>query len=189
MEVPEIQQVEQELLRIRKRKKRRGKITAMTSAAVTAASVTVLVSVLLFPMFRVYGSSMNPTLHDGEIVISGKNSRFESGDLIAFTYNNKVLVKRLIANPGDWVEIQEDGTVLVNNVPLEEPYISEKALGECDLEFPYQVPENRYFVLGDHRETAVDSRSADLGCVEKQQIEGKLLYRIWPLSKMGSLNR
>jgi signal peptidase I len=137
------------------------------------------------PVLQIYGTSMTPTLEDGEIVILNKGAKTSTGDIVAFYYNNKILVKRVIANAGDWVEIDEEGTVSVNGQVLEEPYVTEKALGECDIEFPYQVPEERVFVLGDHRSVSVDSRSAQVGCVAQEQIVGKLVFRVWPFQRLG----
>lgn len=154
---------------------------------ITVAAVSVLVAVLLLPVLQIYGGSMTPTLSDGNIVLSLKGSDFKSGDIIAFYYNNKILVKRVIATAGEWVEITEDGTVYVNNIAIEEPYISEKSLGECDLEFPYQVPESRLFVLGDHRNVSIDSRSTVVGCVAEEQIVGKIIFKLWPVSEIGKI--
>jgi signal peptidase I len=131
---------------------------------------------------------MSPTLNEGEIVLSLRGSDFETGDLVAFYLGNKLLVKRCIAGPGDWVDIDEDGNVYVNDELLDEPYVSEKSQGECDMEFPYQVPESRYFMLGDHRTTSMDSRSSAIGCVADEQIVGRLTIRIWPLKDFGLIN-
>lgn len=154
---------------------------------ITVSAVAVLIAVLLLPVLQVYGSSMNPTLHEGNIVVSVKNSDFKTGDVVAFYYNNKILIKRAIAMPGDWVDIDEDGNVFVNNQPIDEPYLLEKAFGECDLELPYQVPESRIFVMGDNRAVSVDSRSSAIGCVADEQIVGKIVFRVWPLKEMGAV--
>lgn len=130
---------------------------------------------------------MTPTLEDGDIVVSMKGSDFEPGDVIAFYYNNKILVKRVIAGPGDWVDIDKDGNVTVNGQALEEPYLQEKALGDCNIKLPYQVPDSRLFVMGDHRSVSVDSRNTAVGCVAQEQIVGRLVFRIWPLNGMGAL--
>lgn len=155
---------------------------------VVVAAFAVLVATLWMPVLQIYGASMTPTLDEGQIVVSLKSKNFEPGDLVAFYIGNKVLVKRVIASAADVVNITEDGTVFVNGVELDEPYVSEKALGECDLELPYQVPEARYFVMGDHRETSIDSRNSNVGCVSEEQIVGKLVFRVWPLSEFGLLN-
>lgn len=152
---------------------------------ITVAAAAVLVAVLFMPVLQIYGTSMSPTLTEGNIVLSVKGSGFETGDVVAFYYNNKILVKRVIAQPGQWVDISKDGTVYVNDMPIEEPYLTEKAFGECDIELPYQVPESRIFVMGDHRSVSVDSRSSTIGCVAEEQIVGKIVFQIWPLSGFG----
>lgn len=131
---------------------------------------------------------MTPTLENGDIVAAVKGSKFERGNIIAFWLNNKILVKRVIAQPGEWVDIDEDGNVSVNGEPLEEPYLAEKALGECDIDLPYQVPEGRIFVMGDHRSTSLDSRNSTVGCVAEEQIVGKLMFQIWPIEGFGLLD-
>ncbi|MBR6408354.1 MAG: signal peptidase I [Clostridia bacterium] len=152
---------------------------------ITVSAVAVLVAVLLLPVLRIYGTSMTPTLSEGDYVVSVKGSEFKTGDVIAFYYNNKILVKRVIAQAGEWVDIDDDGTVYVNNHQIDEPYVVEKALGECDIDLPYQVPESKIFVMGDHRATSVDSRSTSVGCVESEQIVGKIVFRVWPLDGLG----
>ena len=152
---------------------------------VVVAAVAVLVAVLLLPILRIYGKSMNGTLDSGDIVLSVKSTHFETGDVIAFYYNNNVLVKRVIANPGDWVDIDNDGNVYVNNVKLEEPYLQEKAFGETNIELPYQVPEGKIFVMGDNRSVSIDSRHTSIGCVSDEQIVGKIVYRVWPITTIG----
>ena len=132
-------------------------------------------------------SSMTPTLSDGDIVVSVKGGEYSRGDVVAFWFNNKILVKRVVALPGEWVDIAEDGTVSVNGKPLEEPYLTEKALGECDLELPYQVPDGRLFVMGDHRSTSQDSRSSAVGCVSEEMLVGRLVFRVWPLEGFGTI--
>lgn len=138
-------------------------------------------------MLQIYGSSMTPTLQDGEIVFSVKTTNMDQGDIVAFYYNNKILVKRVIAGPGDWVDIAQDGNVSVNGTPMEEPYLEEKAFGDADIELPYQVPDGRIFVMGDHRATSVDSRHTAVGCVAEEQIVGKIAFRVWPMDRLGLL--
>ena len=130
---------------------------------------------------------MTPTLQDGEIILTVKTSNLKPGDIISFYYNNKILVKRVIARPGEWVNLDEDGNVYVNDVLLEEPYLTEKALGECDIELPYQVPDGKIFVIGDRRSTSVDSRNTAVGCVSQEQIVGKIIFRVWPLDRFGAV--
>ena len=152
---------------------------------VTAAAV--LVSNLLLPILRIYGSSMTPTLIDGDIVTAVRNGSYERGDVIAFYYNNKILVKRVIGLPGEWVDIDGQGNVSIDGEPLVEPYLDEKTMGECDIELPYQVPDGRYFVMGDRRSVSSDSRNSAVGCVSEEQIVGKLFFRIWPLNELGTI--
>lgn len=187
LELPDTQALKQELDRIRYKKNYHSVIRSTVFTLITVAAAAVLVAVLLLPVLRIYGTSMKPTLTQGDIVISVKGSDFEPGDMIAFYYNNSILVKRVIGSAGDWIDISEDGTVYVNDKALEEPYLQEKALGECDIEFPYQVPETRIFVMGDNRETSVDSRSKSIGCVAEEQIVGKIVFKVWPLSEFGSV--
>ena len=154
---------------------------------VVVAAVAVLVAVLLLPILRIYGKSMHGTLDSGDIVVSVKGSDFEIGDVIAFYYNNNILVKRVIANPGDWVDIDKDGNVYVNNNLIDEPYLSEKAYGETNIELPYQVPEAKVFVMGDNRSVSIDSRNTSIGCVSEEQIVGKIVFRVWPLAQIGAV--
>lgn len=154
------------------------------SSLIVVAAVAVIIATLLLPVLRVTGSSMSPTLQNDELVICQKTANFERGDIIAFYYNNKILLKRVIALSGDYVFIDTDGTVYVNDLPIDEPYVSEKALGECDIEFPYQVQEERVFVMGDHRSTSVDSRSSEVGCIAEEAIIGRVSLRVWPFEKL-----
>ena len=186
-EKPSMEQLEAELKREHYKKRYRRVLKSTVYTLITVAAVAVLVATLWLPVLQIYGSSMTPTLQDGEIIFSIKTDKMETGDIIAFYYNNKILVKRVIAQPGDWVNFDEDGTVYVNSVPLEEPYLTEKAIGECDIELPYQVPDGRIFVMGDHRSTSIDSRSTAVGCVEAEQIVGKIIFRIWPLERIGAI--
>ena len=152
------------------------------------AAVAILVAVMLLPVLQIYGTSMTETLNTGDVVVSVKGSDFETGDVIAFYYNNKILVKRVIAAAGDWIDIDEDGTVTVNWQTVDEPYVNEKAKGECNIELPYQVPDGKVFVMGDHRATSIDSRNTAVGCVADEQIVGRIVFRIWPLTGLGTVN-
>ena len=155
---------------------------------VVVAAVAVLVAVLLLPILRIYGKSMNGTLDSGDIVVSVKSGDMKTGDIIAFYYNNNILVKRVIANPGEWVNIDQEGNVFVNNNKLEEPYLNEKAFGETNIELPYQVPEGKIFVMGDNRSVSIDSRNTSSGCISEEQIVGKIVYRVWPFSQFGTVH-
>ena len=174
-----------ELDRIKQNTLFRKMIRSSIYTLITVAAVAVLVAVLFLPVLRIYGTSMTPTLTEGEYVLSVKGEKFNTGDIIAFYYNNKVLVKRVIAQSGDWVDIDDMGNVYVNNKLIDEPYLSEKAFGDCNISLPYQVPEHRTFVMGDHRSVSVDSRNTAIGCVADEQIVGRILFRIWPLNRMG----
>ena len=184
-ENPTVEQLEKELQRDRHRRNYRSTLLSTVSALVIVAAVAVLVSMLALPVLQVVGESMTPCLYEGNIVVAPKGSAFQKGDVIAFYYNNKILVKRVIANAGEWVNIDEDGNVFINDVPLDEPYIAEKALGECNIELPYQVPDGKIFVMGDHRATSSDSRNTAVGCVSQEQVVGRVMLRIWPFDQIS----
>lgn len=183
--LPSSSEVEMELKRERYKRRYRSTLKSTLFALVTAAAAAVLVATLWLPVLQIYGASMTPTLQEGQIVVSVKADDLEPGDIVAFYYGNKVLIKRYIAGPGQWVNILEDGTVLVNDQVLEEPYLTQKALGICDLEFPYQVPDKTYFLLGDERETSVDSRHSSVGCISEEEMVGKIIFRVWPMDAIG----
>lgn len=184
---PTLEQLTAELERENYKRRYNSALRSTLFTLVVVAAVAVLVATILMPVLQIYGSSMTPTLSEGDIVVSMKGTEFEPGELVAFYLGNKILVKRCIAGPGQWVNIDENGNVYVDDVLLDEPYLTEKALGECDLSFPYQVPESRYFCMGDHRATSVDSRHSAVGCVAEEQIVGKIVLRVWPLSEFGVL--
>lgn len=183
-ERPTIELMEAELKREKYKRRYHRVLRSTIYTLVVVAAISVLVATLWMPVLQIYGSSMQPVLSDGDIVVSLKSGEFRQGDILVFYYNNKILVKRVIAMPGDWVDFDTDGTVYVNGVKLDEPYLEEKALGDCDIELPYQVPDGRLFVLGDHRSVSADSRNTAVGCVASEQIVGKLVFRIWPLTEM-----
>ena len=187
-ERPTVNQLEAELAREKYRRRYGRVLRSPVYTLITVASVAVLVATLWLPVLQIYGASMTPTLDEGEIVVSLKGTDFHQGDVVAFYYNNKILVKRVIAGPGSWVDISADGNVSINGEPLDEPYLVEKAFGECDIELPYQVPDGRYFVMGDHRSTSVDSRHSAVGCVAGEQIVGKIVFRVWPLASLGVID-
>jgi len=185
LEQPPVALLEAELRRVNEKNRYRFVLRSTIYTLVTVAAVAILVATLWLPVLQIYGNSMTPTLQDGEILFSVKTSDLKTGDVTAFYYNNKILVKRIICGPGDWIDIDEDGTVYVNEVQVDEPYLTERALGDCNIELPFQVPDGRFFVMGDHRSTSVDSRNTAVGCVSQEQIVGKILFRIWPLSRIG----
>lgn len=183
--LPELSLLEAELERERY-KNRYGKVLRSTAfSLIVVAAAVVLIAVLLLPVLQISGSSMTESLQDGDIVVALNSSGYKTGDVIAFYYNNNILVKRVIASSGDWVDIDEEGNVYVNDEPLEEPYITEKSLGDCNITLPYQVPDQRCFVMGDHRATSIDSRNTAVGCVSNDMVIGKILVRVWPLSELG----
>ena len=186
-EPPSLEQLEAELDREKYKRRYKRVLRSTVYTLVVVAAVAVLVATIWMPVLQIYGASMAPTLNEGDIVISVKGSDFEPGDLVAFYMGNKILVKRCIAGPGQWVNIDADGNVYVDGELLDEPYLAEKALGDCDIGLPYQVPDNRYFCMGDHRSTSADSRSTTVGCVSNEQIVGKIVFRVWPLPDFGVL--
>ncbi len=186
--IPEVALLESELKREKYKNRYWTVFRSTIYILVIVAAIAVLVATLWLPVLQIYGSSMTPTLQEGDIVLSSKSKDFEHGDVIAFYFNNKILIKRVIASAGEWVDIKEDGVVYVNGVLKNEPYISDKALGDCDIEFPYQVPESRVFVMGDHRSVSVDSRNSAVGCIAEEQIVGKVFFRVWPLTQIGAMN-
>lgn len=173
--------------RILYKKKFRDTLKSTIAVLVVVAALAILAATLWLPVLRIYGNSMTPTLSEGNIVATVKTTEFQPGDVIAFYYNNKLLVKRVIAGPGDWVDLADDGTVYVNGKELEEPYLEEKALGETNIDYPYQVPEDRWFVMGDHRSVSLDSRTKAIGPIAEEQIVGKLVWRLWPFDPAGTL--
>lgn len=180
-----IEQLENELQRER-HKKRYGRVMRSTVyALVVVAAFAILTAVLWMPVLRIYGSSMTPTLQEGQVVIALKGSKFDHGDVVGVYYGSKLLVKRCIATAGEWVDIDAEGNVYVDNELLDEPYLTEKALGECDIKLPYQVPDHAIFVVGDHRATSVDSRSKSVGCIDEENVVGRIVLRVWPLNNIG----
>lgn len=188
-ELPETAQLEAELQRERYKKRYRRVLRSTVYALIVTAAVSVLVATLWLPILRITGSSMAPTLNDGSIVVSLKGGKYSEGDLISFYVGNKILIKRVIALPGQWVNIDKDGNVYVDNKLLDEPYLQEKAFGECDITLPYQVPDGQYFVMGDHRSTSMDSRSSIVGCISDEQIVGRIVLCLWPFSEIEILDR
>ena len=182
------EEIERELKRVKYNDRSKKTFKNTIYALLIVAAIAVLVATLFLPVLQIYGSSMTPTLHDGQLIVSVKEKNFETGDIIAFYYNNKILVKRVIASEGDWVDIDEEGNVNVNGKRLHEPYVANKSLGECNIALPYQVSEGKIFVMGDHRSVSIDSRHTSVGCVTEEQIVGKLVMRVWPLDEIAILD-
>lgn len=183
--LPQIAEIKKVYQKARYRKRFMETIRSTIFMLIVVAAFAVLVAVLFLPILRIYGKSMRGTLDRGDVVVSVKSSHFETGDIVAFYYNNNILVKRVIAEAGDWVDMKDDGTVYVNQTKLKEPYLKHKAYGQTNIKFPYQVPEDRIFVMGDNREVSIDSRNTSIGTVSDEQIVGKLVFKIWPLSEIG----
>lgn len=186
--VPSEEAVKAERKRLQYRRKWRKTLLNTVYVLIVVAAVSVLAATLFIPVLQVSGTSMEPTLYDRDIILLYKTPNFETGELCAFYYQNKLLLKRVIGSPGDIIDIDNDGNVSVNGEVLDEPYVTNKSIGECDIGLPYQVPENRYFVLGDNRMTSIDSRSSVVGCIEKEQIIGRVTFRVWPFTNMSFIN-
>lgn len=182
-EMPSLGDLKKELKRERYWRRFRRLLRSTVNALIVVAAIAALIATLILPVLQIAGTSMEPSLNDGDIVLLIKTDDLKTGDLCAFYYSNKILIKRVIATPGDYIWINDDGTVVLNGDELDEPYLTDKSLGECDVAFPYQVPENSYFMMGDHRETSIDSRSSVIGCIAEDQLLGKIIFKIWPLSE------
>lgn len=186
-DMPDLELVKAELKREQYKQRYRRALRSTAYSLIVVAAIVVLVATILLPVLRIYGSSMTPTLNEGDIVITVKGGNFAAGDVVGLYVGNRLLVKRVIAGPGQWVNIDKDGTVFVDGGLLEEPYIIDKALGDCNIELPYQVPDGRFFVMGDHRSTSVDSRNTTVGCIADEEIIGRIVFRVWPLSDFGAI--
>ena len=185
--LPSLGELEEEYKRVEQRHAFRGVVRSTFYILITVAAVAVLISVFYMPVLHIYGTSMTPALNNGELVAAIKTSDLTQGDVVAFYYNNKLLVKRVIGTPGDWIDLKENGDFYVNGELLDEPYLTEKAFGDCNITLPVQVSESRYFLVGDHRSVSIDSRNTAVGFVSEEQIVGKLVFRIWPFEVIGKV--
>ena len=188
IELPTLQQIETERKRLQYKRKYKRTLTSTIAVLLVVAALAILVATLWMPVLRIYGSSMVPTLEDGQIVITVKSTDFKAGDIVAFYHGNKLLIKRYVAGPSDWFNIDKDGNLYINNVLLDEPYITDKALGETNIKLPYQVPDKKFFMIGDNRSVSIDSRNTAVGCIDEGQIGGKVVFRIWPFKNFGPVN-
>lgn len=187
MEYPTLEQMEDEIAYLKYRKKYGSVLRGTINSLAVVAAIAILIATLWMPVLQITGASMTPTLIDGQFVVAMKTDDFEPGDITAFYYNNKILIKRVIASAGDWVNIEENGDVYINGILLEEPYIQEKALGECNIELPYQVPDGKVFVMGDDRAVSLDSRTTAVGPVSSEQVLGRVVLRVWPMAEFGRI--
>ena len=185
MELPDIDLIEEELKKERYKNNYSRVLRSTIFSLLVVAAVAVIIAVLLMPVLQISGTSMTDTLDDGDIVVAISGTKYKTGDVIAFYFNNSILIKRVIATAGEWVDIDDDGNVYVNGQMLNEPYISEKAIGDCNIELPYQVPDGKCFLMGDHRATSIDSRNTAVGCIGDDMVVGRLLLRVWPIEGLG----
>ena len=188
-EMPNAEQLEKELRRVNYKTRFRRVLRSTIYSLIVVAAAAVLTAVLFLPVLRIYGSSMTPTLNEGEIVVSVKGSSIERGDVVGVYWGSKLLIKRCIATEYQWIDIDENGNVYVDGELLNEPYVKEKALGECNIELPYQVPDNSIFVMGDHRATSIDSRNSSVGCIAVEDVVGRIIFRVWPFECFGFVDK
>ena len=185
--MPDAELLEGILAEVQSRKKFKSAVRSTFGTLLVVAAIAALIAMFVLPILQIHGTSMTPTVVNGEIVVALKGSTFEKGDIVGLYIGNKLLVKRVIGAAGDWIDIKSDGTVFVNGEMLNEPYATEKALGDCNINLPYQVQDGRYFVMGDHRTTSADSRNTSIGCIAYEQIVGRIVFRIWPFSRFGRI--
>ena len=187
--MPSVEAVQVELARVKYKERYKSTFRSTIYVLIVVAAVTILIATTFMPVFRTYGDSMTPTLSEGDIVLALKGNNFGTGDVVGLYVGNKLLIKRVIAGPGQWIDINEDGDISIDGKKQDEPYVTEKALGDCNIELPFQVPDGRYFVIGDHRSTSLDSRNTAVGCIADEQIVGRIFFRVWPFSEFGAVKQ
>lgn len=187
--MPSVEAVQAELERVKYKERYKSTFRSTIYVLIVVAAVTILIATTFMPVFRTYGDSMTPTLNEGDIVLALKGNNFDTGDVVGLYVGNKLLIKRVIAGPGQWIDINEDGDISIDGKKQDEPYVTEKALGDCNIELPFQVPDGRYFVMGDHRSTSLDSRNTAVGCIADEQIVGRIFFRVWPFSEFGAVKQ
>lgn len=187
--MPSVEAVQAELARVKYKERYKSTFRSTIYVLIVVAAVTILIATTFMPVFRTYGDSMTPTLSEGDIVLALKGNNFDTGDVVGLYVGNKLLIKRVIAGPGQWIDINEDGDISIDGKKQDEPYVTEKALGDCNIELPFQVPDGRYFVMGDHRSTSLDSRNTAVGCIADEQIVGRIFFRVWPFSEFGAVKQ
>lgn len=187
--MPSVEAVQAELARVKYKERYKSTFRSTIYALIVVAAVTILIATTFMPVFRTYGDSMTPTLSEGDIVLALKGNNFDTGDVVGLYVGNKLLIKRVIAGPGQWIDINEDGDISIDGKKQDEPYVTEKALGDCNIELPFQVPDGRHFVMGDHRSTSLDSRNTAVGCIADEQIVGRIFFRVWPFSEFGAVKQ
>lgn len=185
---PDMDDIENELTRLKEKRSWTRALRNAVFTVVTVAAAAVLIAMLFLPVVRITGTSMEPNLMDGDILVGVKSGEYTTGEICCFYYNNKILLKRVIGKPGDVVDMDEVGYVYLNGERLDEPYLSERSAGISDVQFPVQIPDGKLFVLGDHRATSVDSRSTAVGLVDIDNVVGRMLFRVWPLDEFGSID-
>ncbi len=182
------EELEEELNRQKYKFRYKKLLRSTIHILLVVVALSILISTLVFPVLKIYGESMESTLNSGDIVVCFKKSEYKHGDVVAFYYNNQVLVKRIVALSSDWVDIDNEGNLYINDKLIDEPYIESKSYGESDISYPYQVPEESYFVLGDKRENSVDSRNSLIGTITNEEIIGKIIFKVWPVEEFGIVN-
>lgn len=187
IEIPSIEELEDELARERKRRAQSKVLRIIIGILFAVIAAAVAVVILVLPIYEISGSAMAHTLNNGDIVAAIKTNVFYNGDIIAYNFDDDIQIKRVIGRSGDKIDIDSSGHIFVNGAQLDEPYVEEFDLGDCDIEFPFDVPLDQNFVVGDHRDVSVDSRNTAVGCIKDEDVIGKIVFRIWPINAIGTV--